>query len=134
MDFTGWPVWAVLALLLLTNQYTTRFFGKALSVLGIVSAKRDQGEAEARKWMERQAEWAADKAFDILEGTIKDFQEQSKKRDETLMKMVEVVQKNTTAIGEQSSAVRLLAQKIIRVEEQLDGISTQWLGRSSAND
>lgn len=134
MEFTGWPFWAVLALLLLTNQYTLKFLNRILGVLGISQAKHVESEAKHREWMERQAEWAADKAFDILEGTIKDSQAQSKKRDETLMKMVDAVQKNTTAVGEQSSAVRLLAQKIIQLEEKFDGISTRHIKGLATND
>lgn len=130
MDFVGWPIWAILALLLLTNQYTLKFLNRILTTLGLASAKHEASENKRREWIERQAEWAADKAFDILEGTIEDFRKQSEKRDITMMKLLEAVQKNTTAVGEQSSAVRLLAQKIIQVEEKVDHISTQWLGRS----
>lgn len=127
MDFTGWPIWAILALLLLTNQYTIKFLNQILVIFGIASAKREEGELEAERWMRARADWSADKAFDILEKIINDFQTQSEARDKTMIDLISIVQKNT-------EAVRLLAQKIIKAEESVASlIETQHL-RRPAND
>jgi len=119
-DLNSWPLWAALLFLLFTNQYAIKFFNRILSVFGIAIGKGQEADLEAERWMRSRADWAADKAFDILETTIKDNQVAIQRRDEVLMNLANSIQRNTATVSQQTDMIRILAQNAAQLVDQYD--------------
>lgn len=114
----GLPVWAIIIVLLLTNQHFTRTLNKTLSLLGIVSAKSTESEIDERRYQRsRESEM-----FGVLKSIIDNSQQESKDRDKILSELTATLQKNTDALSRQIDMIRLLAYNASTVDEKLDGI------------
>lgn len=125
MDFTNWPIWALLALLLLTNQHTIGLLKKFLSVFGIAISGSQQAESDERQWQRGRE----DKMFGVIQSIIENGQEESKKDRQQLADLAGELSKNTNALSRQtdvlerqSDMIRLLAYNAATVDEKLERI------------
>lgn len=118
MDFSNWPVWALLALLLLTNQHTLNLLSKVLSFFGIALTSGRQSELNERQWQRNRE----DKMFATFASLIEDGRNESQKRDAELHSLVVELHRNTDALTRQIDMIRLLAYNAATVDEKLEQI------------
>lgn len=119
MDFSNWPIWALLALLLLTNQHTLKFLDKVLSFFGIALTGGQKAESDERQW-QRDRE---DRMFATFASLIESNRDENQKRIAELHNLTVELHKNTDALMRQIDMIRLLAYNAATVDEKLEVIN-----------
>lgn len=131
-DFSNWPIWAILLILLGTNQHVLTLFNKTITSLFGISIQKNKAEHEAASYRRNRAEWREDKFFDLLESTIQDYQEESRQRDKVILDLVKSIDRNTKSVSQQSDLMRLLSQNNAQMMDKLDNLATQvWKNEKS---